>query len=119
MPDRATTKPSRLHLLSAGLAALLAVLLTTGCAQRLTVDSELSTRVTNLKDAAKCRHLGNTRVTTKTRFYSGDKKTKIADALLVQARNLAHEVGADTVVPASEIDDGEQHFKLYICRIKS
>ncbi len=52
MPDRAMTKPSRLHLLPAGLAALLAVLLTTGCAQRLTADSELSTRVTNLKDAS-------------------------------------------------------------------
>ena len=88
------------------------------CAEKLTLDSELGTQVAELKDTIKCRHLGNVRATVKSELYSVGKTGKIAADLLVTARNLATEVGADTVVADGGINDGKQNFRLYLCNTR-
>ncbi len=105
----ATRKSLLPHALAPGLLLLAA------CTQTLTTDGELSTRSAELKDAAKCRHLGNAQVAVKLELILGDKNAGAAANLLVKARNLASEIGADTVVPAGEITDGVQNFRLYLC----
>ena len=93
----------------------LPMLPTAGCGPGLTIDGESTTRVVELRETLKCRHLGTTRVSVNPKLYLGDSREKIADALLVKARNLAGEVGADTVVASEKISEGEQSFRLYIC----
>ena len=89
------------------------------CGQRLTTDSELETRVADLKDTMQCRHLGNADLAVKPQLYPLGKEAKMTEDLLVKARNLASEIGADTVVPAGGIDEGKQTFRLYICSAKN
>ena len=96
------------------LPALLA-LLVPGCGQKLSYDSELSTQVVELKDVIKCRHLGNTRLSVPPKLYTLGGQAKMARDLLVKARNLAAEVGADTVVPINEVREGKQNFRMYVC----
>ena len=97
------------------LALAAALLLTAGCGQKLTAGGALTTQVGNLEDTTKCRHLGNVKVSVRTELYAVRKDQKIAEDLLAKARNIASEVGIDTVVPLDEIADGGQSFGLYIC----
>ncbi len=103
-----------LHLLP----CLIVSLLLAGCGQKLTTDSRLSTQVADLKDAVKCRHLGNAQVSLPRRLYHSDAAAGTAEDLLVKARNLADEIGADTVVASSGISEGKQSFRLYLCNPK-
>ncbi len=103
------TAPVRaVALLSAALIALSA------CGPRLSPESD-AVQITELIDAVKCRHLGTAKVTAGKDFLPGDKDGRIRDELLRKARDLAVEVGADTVAASGEIADGARNFRLYIC----
>jgi hypothetical protein len=39
----------------------------------------------------------------------------VQDNLNVTARNSAAKMGADTIVPASQVEDGKQTFNVYRC----
>ena len=112
------TRALKIKLVISQLLAGSFVLLITACTPKLTLESELTTQVTNLKDAMKCQHLGNTQISTSSKLTDNDEDTKIADKLLVEVRNIANEVGADTVVPISENGGGVTGFRLYICNNK-
>ena len=84
----------------------------------MTNEGELETQVADLKDTMKCRHLGNADIAVKPQLYPLGKETKMAEDLLVKARNLASEIGADTVVASGGISENKQTFRLYICNTK-
>ena len=99
-------------LLSAALIAAAA-----GCGPQPSLESE-AVQATTLTDAVKCRHLGTAKVSAGRDFLPGDKDERIKEELLTKARELAVEVGADTVAASGEITDGAQNFRLYICNVQ-
>lgn len=44
------------------------------------------------------------------------RKGKVADELIVLAKNEALGMGGDTIVSASKVDQGQQRFDVYRCR---
>lgn len=94
-------------------SALLAC--TFGCAPELSYDGRL-VQVVNDIESAQCRHLSNSRITlSKMQILVHRTPEKQARLLLVEARNLAGEIGADHVIPLGEQGKNSQMFKFYIC----
>lgn len=85
------------------------------CAPKLTIDGKAVTTDAATK-TFKCRHLANSRITLgKFRGNLTKNPEKLAAWLLIEARNLAAELGADTVSPTGEIENMQQKFKFYVC----
>lgn len=94
--------------------AILAVL--TGCAWvKLTEGGKTVTVVTKVPTS--CTRLGNTASQTRADVATiGRNREKIADELLILARNSASRMGGDTIIAESEVSDtGEQTFGVYRC----
>lgn len=47
--------------------------------------------------------------------FIGRSEKKVAQELATIARNEAARLGGDTIVPASDIVDGRQHFGVFVC----
>jgi hypothetical protein len=86
---------------------------------KLTPEGE-KVRVLDKNEVTSCKKLGSTTASlvTKIAFWDRNEK-KIKQELEYLARNSAasdfKEQQADTVVAASEIDDGKQKFDVYKC----
>lgn len=68
------------------------------------------------EDITRCEKLSH--VTAKVMDGVGfiDRSTdKVAEELSTIARNEAARLGGDTIVPASPIEDGRQHFSVFLC----
>ncbi|MGI9569293.1 MAG: DUF4156 domain-containing protein, partial [Desulfobulbia bacterium] len=64
-----------------------------------------------------CEKLGDLSTYTKAKVAGVNRKAKIVQQELeTLARNEASEMGADTIVVASEISDGRQSFLAYRCQ---
>jgi hypothetical protein len=97
------------------ISALGAVILQ-GCAWvKLTPEGD-NIRVLDREQVTECRHLGTTTATLKDTvagFKRNDEKVRRELASL--ARNAAPELGGDTIVPATEPENGRQTFDVYRC----
>jgi hypothetical protein len=96
-------------------SALGAVMLQ-GCAWvKLTPEGD-NVRVLDREEVAECRHLGTTTATLKD-TVAGFKRNeeKVRRELTSLARNAAPELGGDTIVPATEPENGRQTFDVYRC----
>jgi hypothetical protein len=64
-----------------------------------------------------CRHLGDVSVSVAHRV-AGVRRSeiKVKDELESLARNEAAALGADTIAPQGEPEDGAQRFRAYRCR---
>lgn len=95
---------------------MLTTLMLGGCAWvDLTPDGELVRKV-DLSEAAPCKKIGETTVSVLARVIGINRgKKKVAGELLTLARNSAAEMGGNTLVPISEISNGEQTFAVYRC----
>ncbi len=74
-------------------------------------------RVLTPMDVENCQKVGTTTVKTQDTvggvvYRSSDT---VAEELESLARNAAEELGGDTVVPASDIEEGQQTFAVYKC----
>ncbi|KFN50625.1 DUF4156 domain-containing protein [Arenimonas composti] len=68
------------------------------------------------EDLSACTRRGEVAVSVKDRLGPlGRNEIKVRDELEVLARNEAPGLGADTVQPRGEPDDGEQRFGAYSC----
>jgi hypothetical protein len=73
--------------------------------------------VSNPAEVAGCKQIGRTTVSLLDRvsFFKRDQK-KVEDELSVLGRNSAAEMGGDTILPVSEVFQGERIFAVYRCR---
>lgn len=62
-----------------------------------------------------CRLVGNVSATTRDRVVLQRGRGKVAEELIVLARNEAATLGGDTIVPAGPMAEGHQNFDVYRC----
>lgn len=66
-------------------------------------------------DVSGCKELGSTSASVMSKFFIERDQDKVARELADLARNSAAEMGGDTIVPTSAIDDGKRSFGIYKC----
>ena len=100
--------------------ALLSLVMLTGIKWvKLTPEGE-KVRVLAQDEVTKCKRLGSTTASLKSKIGPfGRSEKKVKQELEYLARNSAaadfEDKGADTVVAASEIEEGKQKFDVYKC----
>jgi hypothetical protein len=93
-----------------------AMLVTSGCAWvKLTPEGE-QVRVLGSGQVSACKKIGKTTVSVlaKVGFASRSEKL-VREELETLARNSAGNMGGDSIVPISGIEEGEQSFDVYKC----
>lgn len=98
------------------IALLASSLLITACSWiDLTAKGE-KVRVLDANEVTRCRVLGQTTASV-TDTVAGLKRKEhiIKENLETLARNSASEMGGDTIVPMSKIENGKQTFRVYKC----
>ena len=98
------------------IVVLMAVSLVSACTWvKLTGEGE-KVRVLSAEEAKNCKKLGKTRAMLKDKIAGVSRNSeKVRKELETLARNSAVDMGGDTVVPASEVEDGKQVFDVYRC----
>lgn len=82
---------------------------------KLTPEGE-KVRVLSADEAKNCKKLGLTRAMLKDKIAGVSRnEQKVKTELETLARNSAVDMGGDTVVPVSEIEEGKQVFDVYRC----
>jgi len=91
-------------------------LLAGGCATVELTQAGAGVRLADRGEIASCEPLGKVTasVEDKIAFVPRDPDA-VADNLKVLARNAAAGMGADSIVPASKIEEGKQAFEAYRC----
>lgn len=110
MPRRAWTQGRAL------LPMLFAAALTGGCALVELTPAGAGVRLASPEAVVTCTNLG--RLTASVVHKAGfipRHPDAVQDNLNVTARNSAANMGADTIVPASPVQDGKQTFDVYRC----
>lgn len=98
------------------LAAITTVLLSTGCAWVKTTPGGEKVRVLDRDEVSTCQELGTTTASLLDKVAGIDRnRQKVERELQILARNSAAKIGGDTVVPISEVSDGQQRFAVYQC----
>lgn len=98
--------------------ALLGMVLVSGCTWvKPTPGGDQVRVVASPADVAGCREIGKTTVSLLDRVgaFKRDQK-KVEDELAILGRNSAAEMGGDTILPVSEVFQGERRFMVYRCR---
>ncbi|MFA5628237.1 MAG: DUF4156 domain-containing protein [Thiohalomonadaceae bacterium] len=73
-------------------------------------------RVLSAEEVTKCKKMGQTTVSLKAKLAGIERNpAKVQEELNILARNSAVELGGDSVVPISEVDNGQQVFAVYRC----
>jgi uncharacterized protein DUF4156 len=93
-----------------------AVVFMGGCALVDLTDAGAGVRLAKPEAVAACTNLG--RITASVVHKAGfipRHPDAVQDNLNVTARNSAAGMGADTIVPASAVQDGKQTFDVYRC----
>lgn len=93
---------------------LVMILLTACTWVKLTPQGEKVT-VAKAAHVTNCKFAGTTTVSVKSRTLGERDSGKIKTELETLARNEASKLKGDTVVPVTEIKNGEQTFKVYQC----
>lgn len=88
----------------------------TGCTWvKLTPEGE-KVRVLNQTEVKSCKKLGKTTVSLKATVAGFERNVeKVKKELEMLARNRAMDLDGDTVVPLTEIENGQQSFDIYRC----
>ncbi len=64
-----------------------------------------------------CRLVGTVTSTTQDRVLLKRGRAKVAEELIVLARNEAATLGGDVIVPAGPMRDGRQDFSVFRCEV--
>lgn len=96
--------------------SLIALLMTACTWVELAPEAE-DVRIVEAVHVANCKFMGTTTVTVKSDVASFKRNPeKIQTELETLAKNEAVKLKGDTLVSATEIQDGEQTFKVYKCQ---
>ncbi len=66
-------------------------------------------------DVTSCKEIGTTTASVMNKFFMERDHDKMARELADLARNTAAEMGGDTIVPVSSIEEGKRTFGIYKC----
>jgi hypothetical protein len=94
------------------LAVLLPVM---GCTWIKLTDAGAAVQQATSEQVEGCRVVGHVTATTQDRVLLKRGRGKVAEELIVLARNEAATLGGDTVVPAGAMAEGRQDFRVYRC----
>lgn len=73
-------------------------------------------RVLSAAEVSRCKKLGKTTVSLKATIAGFERKAeKVKKELAILARNRAVDLNGDTVVPLTEVENGQQTFSIYRC----
>ncbi len=96
---------------------LLVVALLSGCTWVTLNPQGEQVLVASMEEVAGCKRVGKTTVSTLAKLVGLNRHEKsMEDELNKLARNSAADMGGDTVVPISPVEDGTQVFGVYRCR---
>ncbi len=93
----------------------LTVLLLAGCSFVQLTDGGRAVVQAGAGDVANCESLGVVSATTQSKVVLERGSEKVAEELIVLARNQAATLGANAIVPIGPIDNGSQNFRAYRC----
>ncbi len=98
------------------LAVIGLVIMTSACSWvKLTPEGE-RVAVASKEDIASCQKVGKTTVSLKAKIVGINRKSeKVEGELRFLARNSAAQMGGNTVLAASDIENGEKAFEVYQC----
>ncbi|HEY4636798.1 MAG TPA: DUF4156 domain-containing protein, partial [Burkholderiales bacterium] len=104
------------HPMRAFLPVLFAAALAGGCALVELTPAGAGVRLASREAVATCTNLGRITadVIAKVGFLPRHPDA-VQDNINVTARNSAANMGADTIVPATNVQDGKQTFDVYRC----
>jgi len=95
---------------------VLITLISSGCTWVKPTDEGAKVQVLTAAEAAECIDIGKTTASLVDKVAGIERsRTKVKYELLTLARNSAANMGGDTIVPTSEISDGQQSFTVYKC----
>ncbi len=100
-----------------GLCMLLAIAIpAAGCVFVQPTEGSKKVRVLTAGEVERCRSLGTLTSQVADRVAAIPRsRDAVEDDVLLNAKNAAAAQEADTIVPASEVKDGKQTFKMYRC----
>jgi hypothetical protein len=95
---------------------LLVTVLVVSCTWvKLTPEGE-KVRVLSTTEVSSCKKLGKTTTSLKDKIVGMKRnEKKVQKEMQALARNSAADMGGDTVVAVTEIQDGKQTFEVYKC----
>lgn len=86
-----------------------------GCTWIKLTDAGAAVRQGSPSAVQDCRLVGTVTSTTQDRVLLRRGRAKVAEELIVLARNEAATLGGDVIVPAGPMRDGRQDFNVYNC----
>lgn len=86
--------------------------LLSACAEKMLPESESIQVLEDSAMAGDCRHFANALIKNTNLLLNREKQEQ---RLLIKAKNLAHELGADTVMPMPSLLKDRQSFRFYLC----
>ena len=95
---------------------LLAAAVLAGCVFVQPTPEGKKVRLLTAGEVERCRALGT--LTSQVAARVGvipRSREAVQEDVLVNARNAASEMGGDTIVPASDLEEGKQVFQVYRC----
>ena len=72
-------------------------------------------RVLEPSEVSSCKNLGRTNTSVTSKIIFDRSEDAVAKELQIVARNSAANMGGDTIVPLTVIQDGTQTFVVYKC----
>jgi hypothetical protein len=96
-------------------AALALLTLTAGCTWIRLTDGGAEVMQLSRHEAAECRLVGNVTASTQHRVLLERGSGKVAEELIVLARNEAATLGGNAIAPLGPPVDGRQDFEVYVC----
>lgn len=87
--------------------------LLSACAEKLLPESENVQILNGPASVSDCRHFANVLIKNTNLLLGQEKQER---QLLIKAKNLAQELGADTVMPIPSMLKDRQSFRFYLCR---
>ena len=96
--------------------SFMAPLLFAGCKLIEVTPEAEKVRVLEANEVTQCKRLGKTTVSVLSKAGIIERKgEKVQKELADLARNSAAEMGGDTIVPMTDIQDGKRTFAVYRC----
>ena len=87
-----------------------------GCVFVQPTEEGKKVRVLTAPEVERCRSLGTLTSQVADRVGAIPRSQEaVQDDVLVNAKNAAASMGADTIVPTSQVQDGKQTFGVYRC----
>lgn len=105
-----------MKLAKTAMLGIAAALLLSACAWVEPTQQGEKVRVLSAAEVTKCQKVGQTTVSLLAKLGGIERlPERVQDELNVLARNSAAEMGGDTVVPITPVEDGKQTFAIYRC----